>query len=113
MNIFIIYFKYVRMKKITLGLTSFSPIVFLGACSSESKSMEYFKETKNEKELKDALKYCKENRDSILKDKTSKEYIECENAFKADMSRSMGKELLDYGELMKQAEEKAKVSGLF
>ncbi|HEB9289774.1 TPA: hypothetical protein RZK14_001695 [Campylobacter coli] len=49
----------------------------------------------------------------MLKDKTSKEYVGCENAFKADMSRSMWKELLDYGELMKQAEEKAKASGLF
>lgn len=55
--------------------------------------MEYFKETKIEKEIK--------------------EYIECENAFKVDMSRSMGKEPLDYGELVKQAEEKAKASGLF
>lgn len=64
-------------------------------------------------ELKSILKYCKENRDSMLKDKTSKEYVGCENAFKADMSRSMWKELLDYGELMKQAEEKAKASGLF
>ncbi|MCW1332637.1 hypothetical protein OLP47_08220 [Campylobacter jejuni] len=75
--------------------------------------MEYLKETKIEKELKDILKYCKENRDSMLKDKTSKEYVGCENAFKVDMSRSMGKEPLDYGELVKQAEEKAKASGLF
>ncbi|EGK8077133.1 hypothetical protein IO383_001611, partial [Campylobacter lari] len=65
------------------------------------------------KELKDTLKYCKDNRDSILKDKTSKEYIECENAFKADIGKSMGKEPLDYGELMKQTEEKAKATGLF
>ncbi|EAJ2196053.1 TPA: EexN family lipoprotein [Campylobacter jejuni] len=100
------------MKKITLGLASFSLIVFLGACSSEPKSMEYFKEAKNEKELKDTLKYCKENKDSI-KDTTSKEYIECKNAFRADMSKSMGKEPLSDVELAKQAEEKAKASGLF
>ncbi|EFO9378312.1 hypothetical protein HL755_001819, partial [Campylobacter jejuni] len=43
-------------EKITLGLASFSLIIFLSACSSEAKSMEYFKETKIEKELKDALK---------------------------------------------------------
>ncbi|EGS0795775.1 EexN family lipoprotein [Campylobacter coli] len=95
------------MKKITLGLASFSLIVFLGACSSEPKSMEYFKEAKNEKELKDTLKYCKENKDSI-KDTTSKEYIECKNAFRADMSKSMGKEPLDSKELLDEGREKAK-----
>ncbi|MCV3465276.1 EexN family lipoprotein [Campylobacter lari] len=101
------------MKKVVLGLASLSLIVFLGACSSEPKSMEYFKDAKNEKELKDTLKYCKDNKDSILKDKTSKEYIECENAFKADIGKSMGNEPLSDVELAKQAEEKAKASGLF
>ncbi|AJC85474.1 EexN family lipoprotein (plasmid) [Campylobacter peloridis] len=95
------------MKKVVLGLASLSLIVFLGACSSEPKSMEYFKDVKNEKELKDTLKYCKDNRDSILKDKTSKEYIECENAFKADIGKSMGKEPLDYGELRKKYDKEA------
>ncbi|HEB9289726.1 TPA: EexN family lipoprotein, partial [Campylobacter coli] len=99
------------MKKITLGLASFSLIVFLGACSSEPKSMEYFKEAKNEKELKDTLKYCKENKDSIFKDTTSKEYQECKNAFRADMSKSMGKEPLDYGELRKKYDKE--VDALF
>ncbi|EAK0980511.1 hypothetical protein A0Z39_08345 [Campylobacter lari] len=69
--------------------------------------MEYFKDAKNEKELKDTLKYCKDNRDSILKDKTSKEYIECENAFKADIGKSMGKEPLDSKELLDEGREKA------
>ncbi|HEC1777046.1 EexN family lipoprotein [Campylobacter sp. RKI_CA19_01128] len=95
------------MKKVVLGLASLSLIVFLGACSSEPKSMEYFKDSKNEKELKDTLKYCKDNRDSILKDKTSKEYIECENAFKADVGKSMGKEPLDSKELLDEGREKA------
>ncbi|EGK7485488.1 EexN family lipoprotein, partial [Campylobacter lari] len=95
------------MKKVVLGLASLSLIVFLGACSSEPKSMEYFKDSKNEKELKDTLKYCKDNRDSILKDKTSKEYIECENAFKADIGKSMGKEPLDSKELLDEGREKA------
>ncbi|MCV3406719.1 EexN family lipoprotein [Campylobacter lari] len=95
------------MKKVVLGLASLSLIVFLGACSSEPKSMEYFKDVKNEKELKDTLKYCKDNRDSILKDKTSKEYIECENAFKADIGKSMGKEPLDSKELLDEGREKA------
>ncbi|EGK8077142.1 EexN family lipoprotein [Campylobacter lari] len=95
------------MKKVVLGLASLSLIVFLGACSSEPKSMEYFKDAKNEKELKDILKYCKDNRDSILKDKTSKEYIECENAFKADIGKSMGNEPLDYGELRKKYDKEA------
>ncbi|MCH3694971.1 EexN family lipoprotein [Campylobacter lari] len=95
------------MKKVVLGLASLSLIVFLGACSSEPKSMEYFKDSKNEKELKDTLKYCKDNRDSILKDKTSKEYIECENAFKADIGKSMGNEPLDSKELLDEGREKA------
>ncbi|HEG2607268.1 EexN family lipoprotein [Campylobacter sp. W0066.1] len=95
------------MKKVVLGLASLSLIVFLGACSSEPKSMEYFKDSKNEKELKDTLKYCKDNRDSILKDKTSKEYIECENAFRADIGKSMGKEPLDSKELLDEGREKA------
>ncbi|EAH8849782.1 hypothetical protein EWV02_08000 [Campylobacter lari] len=95
------------MKKVVLGLASLSLIVFLGACSSEPKSMEYFKDAKNEKELKDTLKYCKDNRDSILKDKTSKEYIECENAFKADIGKSMGNEPLDSKELLDEGREKA------
>ncbi|EAJ1254684.1 hypothetical protein A0Y59_05725 [Campylobacter lari] len=101
------------MKKVVLVLASLSLIVFLGACSSEPKSIEYFKDAKNEKELKDTLKYCKENKDSILKNKTSKKYIECENAFKADIGKLMGKEPLSDVELAKQAEEKAKASGLF
>ncbi|WP_412097408.1 EexN family lipoprotein [Campylobacter lari] len=95
------------MKKVVLGLASLSLIVFLGACSSEPKSMEYFKDVKNEKELKDTLKYCKDNRDSILKDKTSKEYIECENAFKADIGKSMGKEPLSDVELRKKYDKEA------
>ncbi|EAK0451881.1 hypothetical protein YZ36_08000 [Campylobacter lari] len=95
------------MKKVVLGLASLSLIVFLGACSSEPKSMEYFKDSKNEKELKDTLKYCKDNKDSILKDKTSKEYIECENAFKADIGKSMGREPLDSKELLDEGREKA------
>ncbi|EAL7139808.1 hypothetical protein DT969_07600 [Campylobacter lari] len=95
------------MKKVILWLASLSLIVFLGACSSEPKSMEYFKDAKNEKELKDTLKYCKDNKDSILKDKTSKEYIECENAFKADIGKSMGNEPLDYGELRKKYDKEA------
>ncbi len=69
--------------------------------------MEYFKNTKNEKELKDTLKYYKENRDSILKDKTSKEYIECENAFKANIGKSMENEPLDSKELLDEGREKA------
>ncbi|EAJ1255145.1 hypothetical protein A0Y59_08265 [Campylobacter lari] len=95
------------MKKVVLGLASLSLIVFLGACSSEPKSMEYFKDSKNEKELKDTLKYCKDNRDSILKDKTSKEYIECENAFKADIGKSMGNEPLSDVELRKKYDKEA------
>ncbi|ECP5271633.1 EexN family lipoprotein [Campylobacter lari] len=95
------------MKKVVLGLASLSLIVFLGACSSEPKSMEYFKDSKNEKELKDTLKYCKDNKDSILKDKTSKEYIECENAFKADIGKSMGREPLSDVELRKKYDKEA------
>ncbi|MBF7060464.1 hypothetical protein IY972_06085 [Campylobacter volucris] len=69
--------------------------------------MEYFKDSKNEKELKDTLKYCKDNRDSILKDKTSKEYIECENAFEADIGKSMGNEPLSDVELRKKYDKEA------
>ncbi|OCR20568.1 hypothetical protein BA917_04730 [Helicobacter pullorum] len=52
------------------------------ACSSEPKSVEYYKDPKNAEELAEKIKECKKNANSEFKDD------ECANAYKAERSKS-------------------------
>lgn len=52
------------------------------ACSSEPKSVEYYKDPKNAEELAEKVKECKKNANSEFKDD------ECANAYKAERSKS-------------------------
>lgn len=84
------------MKKIISGLVvaSLAGFVFFG-CSSEPKSVEEFKKMSKE-ELDNFTKECRSNKDYekeaekyALTQEASKEFLECENAFKAKISRGM------------------------
>ena len=52
------------------------------ACSSEPKSVDYYKDPKNAEELAEKVKECKKNANSEFKDD------ECANAYKAERSKS-------------------------
>ncbi|TKX28888.1 EexN family lipoprotein [Campylobacter estrildidarum] len=70
---------------IKLGLLSVVTAGVFSACSSEPKSVEYYKDPKNAQELEEKVKECKKDPESELKDK------ECFNAYKAQYSKSLEK----------------------
>lgn len=72
---------------IKLGLLSL--VVFLSACSSEPKSVQYYKDPKNAEELEAKLKECDKNPNASFTDQ------ECENARTANYGKSFDKPRLD------------------
>ncbi|MBX1002306.1 EexN family lipoprotein [Campylobacter jejuni] len=87
---------------IKLGLLSAMIIGVFSACSSEPKSVEYYKDPKNAKELEAKIKECQEefpkgskklNEEQVkyMNGNPSKTYLECENAYKAEYSKSLDK----------------------
>ena len=67
---------------IKLGLLSFAIVGIFSACSSEPKSVQYYEDPKNAKELEAKIKECDKNANSNKTD------IECANAYKARYSKS-------------------------
>lgn len=65
------------------------------ACSSEPKSVEYYKDPKNAEELAEKVKECKKNANSAKNDE------ECANAFKAEYSKSFKRGHLSAKEFFK------------
>ncbi|QWU80806.1 lipoprotein, EexN family (plasmid) [Campylobacter novaezeelandiae] len=68
---------------IKLGLLSAMIIGVFSACSSEPKSVEYYKDPKNAKELEAKIKECNKNANSAKND------TECANAYNAEYSKSL------------------------
>ncbi|MBK1972492.1 EexN family lipoprotein [Campylobacter sp. TTU-622] len=105
---------------IKLGLLSAMIIGVFSACSSEPKSLDYYKDPKNAKELEAKIKECKEKfpkgskkldeeQLKYLNGNPSKVYLECENAYKANYSRSFDyKPTTSTKELMQKAREQNK-----
>ncbi|EAJ8787476.1 hypothetical protein BTS95_07955 [Campylobacter jejuni] len=73
---------------IKLGLLSIITAGVFSACSSEPKSVEYYKDPKNAQELEKKVKECKKDPDSELKDQ------ECANAYKAQTTKTFFKKEL-------------------
>lgn len=67
---------------IKLSLLSAIVVGVFSACSSEPKSVQYYEDPKNAKELEAKIAECKKNADSELRD------TECANAYKASYSKS-------------------------
>ncbi|EKT0418661.1 EexN family lipoprotein [Campylobacter jejuni] len=81
---------------IKLGLLSAMIIGVFSACSSEPKSVEYYKDPKNARELEAKIKECNKNANSAKTD------TECANAYNAEYSKSFEKERLDPSEFFKK-----------
>lgn len=72
------------MKNVTkLGLLSAIVATLFSACSSEPKSVQYYEDPKNAKELEAKIKECDKNANSAKTD------TECANAYKARYSKSL------------------------
>ncbi|EAI3670900.1 hypothetical protein FFT86_01905 [Campylobacter upsaliensis] len=72
------------MKNVTkLGLLSAIVAILFSACSSEPKSVQYYEDPKNVKELEAKIKECDKNANSAKTD------TECANAYKARYSKSL------------------------
>ncbi|ECV9717097.1 EexN family lipoprotein [Campylobacter upsaliensis] len=72
------------MKNVTkLGLLSAVVATLFSACSSEPKSVQYYEDPKNAKELEAKIKECDKNANS------AKTNTECANAYKAQYSKSL------------------------
>ena len=88
---------------IKLGLLSFAIVGVFSACSSEPKSVQYYEDPKNAKELEAKIKECDKNANSNKTD------IECANAYKARYSKSFEyKPKVSTKELMQKAREQNK-----
>ncbi|MDL0110614.1 EexN family lipoprotein [Campylobacter felis] len=73
------------MKNVTkLGLLSAIVAILFSACS-EPKSVQYYEDPKNAKELEAKIKECDKNANSAEND------TECANAYKAQYSKSLQK----------------------
>ncbi|EFT0413947.1 EexN family lipoprotein [Campylobacter upsaliensis] len=73
------------MKNVTkLGLLSAIVAILFSACS-EPKSVQYYEDPKNAKELEAKIKECDKNANSAKTD------TECANAYKAQYSKSLQK----------------------
>lgn len=70
---------------IKLSLLSAVIAGFFSACSSEPKSVQYYEDPKNAKELEAKIEECKKNANSAQTD------TECANAYKAQYSKSSKK----------------------
>ncbi|EAH5902998.1 EexN family lipoprotein [Campylobacter jejuni] len=70
---------------IKLGLLSAVVATLFSACSSEPKSVQYYEDPKNAKELEAKIKECDKNANS------AKTNTECANAYKARYSKSLQK----------------------
>ncbi|EAI4330892.1 hypothetical protein A0Z18_05685 [Campylobacter upsaliensis] len=68
---------------IKLGLLSAIVVTLFSACSSEPKSVQYYEDPKNAKELEAKIKECDKNANS------AKTNTECANAYKAQYSKSL------------------------
>ncbi|WP_270989411.1 EexN family lipoprotein [Campylobacter upsaliensis] len=68
---------------IKLGLLSAIVATLFSACSSEPKSVQYYEDPKNAKELEAKIKECDKNANS------AKTNTECANAYKARYSKSL------------------------
>ncbi|EAJ5287662.1 hypothetical protein BXA09_08515 [Campylobacter upsaliensis] len=68
---------------IKLGLLSAIVATLFSACSSEPKSVQYYEDPKNAKELEAKIKECDKNANS------AKTNTECANAYKAQYSKSL------------------------
>lgn len=68
---------------IKLGLLSAVIATLFSACSSEPKSVQYYEDPKNAKELEAKIKECDKNANS------AKTNTECANAYKAQYSKSL------------------------
>ncbi|PHY92385.1 EexN family lipoprotein [Campylobacter vulpis] len=68
---------------IKLGLLSAVVATLFSACSSEPKSVQYYEDPKNAKELDAKIQECDKNANSAKTD------TECANAYKARYSKSL------------------------
>ncbi|EAI3920550.1 EexN family lipoprotein [Campylobacter upsaliensis] len=68
---------------IKLGLLSAIVATLFSACSSEPKSVQYYEDPKNAKELEAKIQECDKNANSAKTD------TECANAYKARYSKSL------------------------
>ncbi|EOA2510174.1 EexN family lipoprotein [Campylobacter upsaliensis] len=68
---------------IKLGLLSAIVATLFSACSSEPKSVQYYEDPKNAKELEAKIQECDKNANS------AKTNTECANAYKARYSKSL------------------------
>lgn len=83
------------MKNVTkLGLFSAVVAILFSACS-EPKSVQYYEDPKNAKELEAKIKECDKNANS------AKTNTECANAYKAQYSKSLQKPLSSAMEFFK------------
>ncbi|EHH4697246.1 EexN family lipoprotein [Campylobacter upsaliensis] len=83
------------MKNVTkLGLLSAIVAILFSACS-EPKSVQYYEDPKNAKELEAKIKECDKNANS------AKTNTECANAYKAQYSKSLQKPLSSAMEFFK------------
>ncbi|EKM9285565.1 EexN family lipoprotein [Campylobacter upsaliensis] len=83
------------MKNVTkLGLLSAIVAILFSACS-EPKSVQYYEDPKNVKELEAKIKECDKNANSAEND------TECANAYKAQYSKSLQKPLSSAMEFFK------------
>ncbi|EOG7170398.1 EexN family lipoprotein [Campylobacter upsaliensis] len=91
------------MKNITkLGLLSAIVAILFSACS-EPKSVQYYEDPKNAKELEAKIKECDKNANSAEND------TECANAYKAQYSKSFNyKPQKSTKELMEEARKQFK-----
>ncbi|EDP6926753.1 EexN family lipoprotein [Campylobacter upsaliensis] len=80
---------------IKLGLLSAVVATLFSACSSEPKSVQYYEDPKNAKELEAKIKECDKNANS------AKTNTECANAYKARYSKSLQKPLSSAMEFFK------------
>ncbi|EHD4526559.1 EexN family lipoprotein [Campylobacter upsaliensis] len=91
------------MKNVTkLGLLSAIVAILFSACS-EPKSVQYYEDPKNAKELEAKIKECDKNANSAITD------TECANAYKARYSKSFDyKPEVSTKELMEEARKQFK-----
>lgn len=70
-------------REVKLGLLGAIIAGVFSACSSEPKSVEYYSDEKNAKELEAKIQECDKNANSAKSD------IECENAYRANYGKSL------------------------
>ncbi|EPW0563525.1 EexN family lipoprotein [Campylobacter upsaliensis] len=88
---------------IKLGLLSAIVATLFSACSSEPKSVQYYEDPKNAKELEAKIQECDKNANSAKTD------TECANAYKARYSKSFNyKPQKSTKELMEEARKQFK-----